>query len=835
MAKSLRIFQQNALNPDGLASGVVAFSTKAPCQFPFLPRSPLRSWSIVAVTAVAMHALAGIILIGPTRDICCAVINFSLLVVAAGVTTRNAVLSKQAIRLFWSFLAAAYWLWAIPPCVWFYYTVLHGTAPDFLLMTFPWFLHIILMIAAITARPHLRLRSQKPYAVTLNFLMVLFLLVFAYAYLLFPYAYVPGFPVVMRKFAAIYSLENLILLMILATVALRSQSPWKRIYWHLFGASALYAAESEVAHLVFASNGRFTDGLVAVLFTGATAWFVLVSVEGRRRASELAQTVQLDTSNRYRSGLLAMIAVVTIPFVGVLELFRADEPQARLIRLLIVQISAALLASVAFIWDYLSNRELASDANLANDRLRLAVESGKSAVWDWNVNTGQNCFAGDLETIFGIPSAESRQQIEDFRAYLHPEDRERVLNATSFAIRNYAPYSGEFRILRRDGAVRFVAATGKCYYAANGEPERMLGVVVDVTECRQAEQKLRESEKRFLLVAETAPLMIWMCDHEGKITYCNKQQKVFMGADPINNQDDTWMNCVHPQDLEHVQNALARCLKSRQPFSEEYRLRRHDGVYRWMLDIASPRLNADGAFAGFIGSTIDITDQRFARQALETVSGRLIEAQEKERTRIARELHDDICQRLSLLAIEIDSASQSQNGLEMHIREHLEKIQSNCTEIVVDIQSLSHELHCSKLDYLGLVAAIRGFCGEFAKQRRVNIEFTERNVPESLPQDVSLCLFRVAQEALHNAVRYSGAEQFSIEISGSANELRLEVKDDGTGFDVAEARRSPGLGLVSMQERVQHVHGRFVIESNPGLGTRIVALVPLPTSPDQVS
>lgn len=228
-------------------------------------------------------------------------------------------------------------------------------------------------------------------------------------------------------------------------------------------------------------------------------------------------------------------------------------------------------------------------------------------------------------------------------------------------------------------------------------------------------------------------------------------------------------------------------------------------------------------FAGFIGSAIDVTDQKLAQQALENVSGKLIEAQENERSRIARDLHDDVCQRLALLSMEIEQANRSANGPP----KNLEEIRKHCSEIAGDVQSLSHELHSSKLDYLGVVAAIRGFCSEFSKQHKVSIAFTDINVPGHLPKDVSLCLFRVTQEALHNAVKYSGTNQFTVRISGTADEVQLEVRDAGTGFDVAEAKKSRGLGLVSMQERVHLVHGRLSVESQAGMGTRILAVVPL--------
>jgi signal transduction histidine kinase len=221
-----------------------------------------------------------------------------------------------------------------------------------------------------------------------------------------------------------------------------------------------------------------------------------------------------------------------------------------------------------------------------------------------------------------------------------------------------------------------------------------------------------------------------------------------------------------------------------------------------------------------------VEERASARLVEKGLSRRLIFAQEQERSRIARELHDDICQRLALLSMEVDQATRSANESAYTTTERLKDIQLHCSEIAGDVQLLSHELHSSRLDYLGIVAAIRGFCHEFSKQHEVSIEFTNSDVPEELPRELSLCLFRVAQEALHNAAKYSGANRFLVELSGAGHEVRLEVKDTGIGFDVKEAKRMGGLGLLSMQERVQAVNGRFYVESKPGAGTKIIASVP---------
>ena len=226
--------------------------------------------------------------------------------------------------------------------------------------------------------------------------------------------------------------------------------------------------------------------------------------------------------------------------------------------------------------------------------------------------------------------------------------------------------------------------------------------------------------------------------------------------------------------------ASERALERHDRFSQEYRLRRRDGVYRWMLDVAAPRINRDGKFAGFIGSAIDVTDQKLAQEALEQVSGKLIEAQETERSRIARELHDDICQRLAMLTLELEQASEGANGSGSRLR----KITKRYGEIALDLQSLSHQLHSSKLEYLGVVSALRTFCEEMSEQHSIDVDFAPNNIPNQLPREVSLCLFRVAQEALHNAVKYSGERHFTVHLLGTNDDIELEVRDEGVGLDV---------------------------------------------------
>ncbi|HEX8814507.1 MAG TPA: PAS domain S-box protein [Terriglobales bacterium] len=354
----------------------------------------------------------------------------------------------------------------------------------------------------------------------------------------------------------------------------------------------------------------------------------------------------------------------------------------------------------------------------------------------------------------------------------------------------------------------------------------IVGLLWQRSRKRKAEAVLRESEKRFRVMADTTPSLIWMCDEKGQITYLNDRRLAFTSADHSEvGYGDAWTAYVYPDDLPHVMDSLSWALKSQQSFSKEYRLRRHDGEYRWMFDVASPRVNGDGSFAGFIGSAIDVTDQKLAHEALEKVGGRLIEAQEEERRRIARELHDDISQKLILLSMEIAQANA--NGSADEIRDRLEVVRQHCSDVADDVQSLSHQLHSARLDYLGVSAAIRGYCIELGKQYSIDIRCMTEEIPAGLPRNVSLCLFRVAQEALHNATKYSGTRELAVNLRATGNYVLLAISDTGVGFDLDDPENKNGLGLVSMRERVHLIGGHFHIESALGKGTQVKVSVPV--------
>lgn len=352
-------------------------------------------------------------------------------------------------------------------------------------------------------------------------------------------------------------------------------------------------------------------------------------------------------------------------------------------------------------------------------------------------------------------------------------------------------------------------------------------IIRDITERRRAEEAAEESERRFHLIANTAPVMIWMSGPDKLCNYFNQPWLEFTGRRLEAELGNGWAEGVHPDDLRKCLDTYTQCFDRREAFRMEYRLRRHDGEYRWVLDKGVPRFNGENAFAGYVGCCMDISDLKQARATVLQFSTRLMRAAEEERARIARELHDDINQRLALLANGIQEASQAaaENTVPLQ-QQALQELLQLTNEIASGIQYISHQLHPSKLHYLGLAATMRHLCKEVAQQHKIEVECIVNDLPGTLEEDVSLNLFRVVQESLRNVVKHSHAHHVKVELTWQSSALRLRVSDDGVGFDPENERIDHGLGLISMRERLRSVGGKFSICSKPSLGTQVEGTIP---------
>jgi PAS domain S-box-containing protein len=609
----------------------------------------------------------------------------------------------------------------------------------------------------------------------------------------------------------------------------------------------------------------------------------------------------------------------------------------------------------------ITERKRAEEANRESEmRYRRIVETTNEGVWLLDSTLHNSYVNRQMAEMLGYEPGEMLgRSVFDF---YFPEDVERkkqVLARRQQGLREQI----EERLRRRDGSELWVRLAATPVFKANGEFDGALAMVCDITERKRAEEAARESEQRFGLLADTAPVLIWMSGTDKLCTYVNKPWLKFTGR-PLHSELGTrWAEGVHSEDLQRCMDAYAQAFDRREKFQIEYRMRRHDGEYCWILDTGVPRYNHDGSFAGYIGIAVDVTERKTAEEAchdlnrtlegqtallrtrqelltnfvknvpagvamldrdmrylqvsdrfcadysidssqvlgrshyelfpdipdrwkelhqhalegktlraeedrwdreggsiwvrwevrpwwnsngsqggvllfaeditrikqseetLSKVNQKLIQAHEEERTRIARELHDDICQRIALLAGRLDEFQHGHPESLHLLRHELGQASEEVQDLGADVQALSHRLHSSKLQYLGLTAAAAGFCKEFSAQQGVEIEFQSESIPKELSEEISICLFRVLQEALQNAAKHSGSRRFQVSIKCGSNQIELKVHDSGIGFEQEKAFYKQGLGLTSMRERMKLVNGELSVESGLQLGTTIRARV----------
>ena len=464
----------------------------------------------------------------------------------------------------------------------------------------------------------------------------------------------------------------------------------------------------------------------------------------------------------------------------------------------------------------------------SEQRFRLATQAGKMYAYEWDVASDIVVRSEEYVKVLGFgdqPKQLTRQQL---LARVHPDDRALFTNSVDQLSPENPTTQIRYRVSRSDGSLVWLEKSARAFFDEQGRMLRVTGMVVDITERKRAEEALRESEDKLRLLLDSTAEAIYGIDLEGRCTFCNPACLQVLGYKHV---DELLGKNMH--DLIHHTRADGSLFPV-----EECRIfrafRAGEGVHvdnevLWRANKTSfpaeywahPQQRGPEV-VGAVVAFIDITQRRLAEAALANVSRKLIEAQEQERTRIARELHDDINQRLALLALEVEQLQQ--NPFELESR--AQGLRKRMADLSNDVQALSHDLHSSKLKYLGVVAGMKSWCKEFSERQKVKIDFRS-NVPSPLPRELGLSLFRVLQEALQNVVKHSGVKRVEVQLLEDRGEIHLVVCDLGKGFDLESALQGRGLGLISMRERVRLVEGTIAIDSKPMGGTTIHVRVPL--------
>jgi len=339
---------------------------------------------------------------------------------------------------------------------------------------------------------------------------------------------------------------------------------------------------------------------------------------------------------------------------------------------------------------------------------------------------------------------------------------------------------------------------------------------------KRAEGALRKSEEKFRRVVEHIGDALFVDNVEGQVVFANERFLNLFGFSREELPNIRLEDYVAPEYRATLRDRHDRRVRGEAvPTHFEYEGFRRDGKRMWLEVDVVPVTDENGNLIGTQSALREITERKRAEEALSGMARKLVEAQEQERARIARELHDDINQRLAMLAVELEQLKENPSEVESRA----EELRKQTSEISNGVQALSHDLHSSQLEYLGVVAGMKSWCKEFAGRQKIEIE-CRHDVRSTLPPEIELCLFRVLQEALHNAVKHSGVNRIEVQLREQSGEIHLIVSDSGRGFDIEAIKQGKGLGLISMRERVRLVNGTIDIESKPMGGTIVHARVP---------
>jgi PAS domain S-box-containing protein len=493
-------------------------------------------------------------------------------------------------------------------------------------------------------------------------------------------------------------------------------------------------------------------------------------------------------------------------------------------RLTVSRMKGASSLVVAMVEDITEKRTSQEELLRARDDLELVTNQMAAAVtrcsrdfrYLWANQRYADWLQHPLNEIVGRPILDvvGKDAFESLQGYF-----ERVLTGEKVDYEEEVNFNGIGQ--------RWISAAYTPTWDGDPSADGWIAVVLDVTERKRAEAALA----RHVAIVDSSEDAIICKNLDGVVQSWNAGAERIFGfteAEAVGQP----ITFLIPPELRDEEKKILEMLRAGGRIDHYQTIRLTKAGKRLDMSLSlSPIKDSTGRVIGFSKIARDITERKLAQAGLANVSRKLIEAQEQERTRIGRELHDDIGQRLSLLAIQLQQLNENSLILP-EVRSSMGELQKQASEIAADIQSLSHELHSAKLQYLGIAGAMRGFCREFGEQQKVKIDFQTRDLPTPLSADISLCLYRVLQEALHNSAKHSGVRHFEVQLWGTSDQIHLTVRDSGAGFDREAAKTSRGLGLVSMEERVKLLNGTLLIESQPKSGTAIHARIPFTSSRD---
>jgi PAS domain S-box-containing protein len=403
---------------------------------------------------------------------------------------------------------------------------------------------------------------------------------------------------------------------------------------------------------------------------------------------------------------------------------------------------------------------------------------------------------------------------------IHPDDVSRILIMRRESMEARRPFTLEFRLRRADGYYQWVACSGGPRFTANGNFEGFAGTCFDIDEQKNLEQTLRDIRERFLGFMDNLPGFAWIKDHDGSYVYLNRraeQCKVFQ----CDWRGKTDLELFSPEIAAEYQANDTKVRESRKPLQtiEQIHMNGNPGV---ALVTKFPILDRSRGVVLVAGCSVDITEQIQLEQSLQRISAQLLTAEDKERRRIARELHDSTYQNLVAAGLNLASLSASVKAGVQPAAETLDEIRSIVTETARELRTLAYVLHPPALDDLGLAPAIRTYVEGFSKRTGIAVALELVLDDNRLSDSIELTLFRIIQEALSNMYKHAGTKSASIRLLRLSDSVIMEISDHGRGMPQPSNYRRTGMGIDGIRQRLRSVKGELEIANkNPGTLLRV--------------
>ena len=498
---------------------------------------------------------------------------------------------------------------------------------------------------------------------------------------------------------------------------------------------------------------------------------------------------------------------------------------------------------IGVIYDVSERRATREALLLSESRLAKAQQLARLAYWEWNPKSGEMVWSEELYRIYGVDKGSFAASLEAGLSLVHPEDAARVKDGLARALAGERAVSQVSRIVRPDGTIRYLHTQEEVILDERGKPWRLVGAAQDITERRVAELRLRESEARFRAVFERAALGIGLIDLQGRFLSVNSALQEMLGygeeefrgkrIDELSHADD------RKRDLELFREVASG---RRESYQMEKRYQRKNGRYLWCRMTSSLVQDPEGRPFYAVGMIEDITQRKEAEMQLQEsekklrhLASQLMSAQEDERKRISRELHDELGQALLVLKLQARGIKKELPPNEQHLHEECEGVLTNLDEVVDKVRRLSHDLSPMIVEDLGLSAALQHLIGEFCKHNRLECDFQEIDLDDLFPVEAQVAIYRIFQECLTNIGKHSQASRMAVSMDRRPDRVSFLIRDNGKGYEAEAWRRGRGLGLVAMEERARMVGGDLSVQSGKGQGASISFEIPYSSKKRQKS